>query len=376
MIAFYDTEINMKKYISVILAVGLIATSFTACGGYKENEKEPIEKVDNGYTVSYVSQDEDIDLHTRRMETYLDGSPNKIGDFAKGDLPFDKDNTITYTADTDFTLYISKNKDSSNSIVIPSVDRTVVVDNLEIGTTYYVYALAGEELTELSPIVTEDCAPRVINVDGVKNVRDVGGWETENGRVKQGMLYRCGRLNESDTDKVNIEITQEGKATMLNRLGIKTEIDLRVVDNNETGGITDSPLGGTVNYMSFPMSYAHDFYLDSKPLVRDVFKVLADESNYPIIFHCNIGTDRTGMIAYMVNGLLGVDEEDLFYDYCFSNFADIGGRRTIKGLKRHSYYKEIQKQKGDTLSEKIHNLLLELGVTEAEIQSIISIMSE
>jgi protein tyrosine/serine phosphatase len=87
--------------------------------------------------------------------------------------------------------------------------------------------------------------------------------------------------------------------------------------------------------------------------------VLADESNYPIFFHCAIGTDRTGTLAYLINGLLGVPEEDLYYDYCFSNFGAIytdnaPELRTPKTLQSDDKVAAvINATQGRTLQEKI-----------------------
>lgn len=77
----------------------------------------------------------------------------------------------------------------------------------------------------------------------------------------------------------------------------------------------------------------------------------------PLIFHCNIGTDRTGMIAYLINALLGVPEESLYRDYLYSNFGNIGGTRKLKNVKSSGYYNAIQAAEGNTLSEKTYNCL-------------------
>ena len=106
-----------------------------------------------------------------------------------------------------------------------------------------------------------------------------------------------------------------------------------------------------------------------------MFELLSNPENYPVIFHCNIGTDRTGMIAYLLNALLGVSEEDLIRDYLFSNFADIGGLRNMNNLKKSVYYKSVHSAQGNSLSEKTYNCLLEFGVQRAQLDAIIDILS-
>ena len=106
-----------------------------------------------------------------------------------------------------------------------------------------------------------------------------------------------------------------------------------------------------------------------------VFSILSDKNNYPLIFHCNIGTDRTGMIAFLVNALLGVPEESLCRDYLFSNFGNIGGSRKIDGLKNSAYYNAVQAAEGNSLREKTYNCLVDFGVPKEQLDSIISILS-
>ena len=167
-----------------------------------------------------------------------------------------------------------------------------------------------------------------------------------------------------------------------NEFGIKNEIDLRqtqaVNEKDESGGLTASPLGSSVQYRPFPMYYADKLVTDAsnKAQIRQIFALLADESNYPIYFHCSIGTDRTGMIAWMVNALCGVSEKNLWRDYLFSNFGAIGGTRT-RSNNESAYVNRIKAKDGDTFAEKTYNFLKDyVGVSESDLQSVIRIMKE
>ena len=173
---------------------------------------------------------------------------------------------------------------------------------------------------------------------------------------------------------MNIEITEYGKNVMLGQLGIKSEIDLRKTEGNEVGGITSSPLGDTVTYYSCPMEWDGDMLYDNKEQVLRVFSILADENNYPVIYHCNIGTDRTGMISFLVNALLGVPEDDLIRDYMFSNNANIGGTRKASQMKNSGYYKAVAAAQGSSLSEKTYNYLIDLGVPSDQLDKVIEIL--
>lgn len=367
----------MKKIVSFLLSIMLIVGAFSSCTS--SNNDTPVY---NDSVVQVFSPSEVVDIHTKKQEAFLSKSNSLIGIYARGinelSIPEPVQFKWVYNgdlSDNSFTLNVSQSKDMADSVSYTTSSSSYSLYNLKVDTTYYWTVSTGSQTSSVFELTTCDLAPRNIYVDGVTNVRDLGGWKTENSsRTHQGLIYRCGRLNESSSDSVNIEITDEGKNTMLNTLGIKSEIDLRKVDNNEVGSITSSPLGDTVNYFSCPMDWEGNMFENNREQIINVFSILSDKNNYPIIFHCNIGTDRTGMIAFLVNALLGVQEDDLFKDYLYSNFGNIGGSRTIKGLKKCGYYDAIQNSSGSTLSEKTYNCLVDIGVPKDQLDSIISIL--
>ena len=165
-----------------------------------------------------------------------------------------------------------------------------------------------------------DGCPRNLYVDGITNVRDVGGWKTlDGGRVRQGLLFRGSKLAANKNAK-QILITEKGIATLRDELGVRSEIDLRL--ETQLGGLTSSPLGNTVNFYSRPMEDDYNtMFTTASNLqnVRAVFALLADESNYPIYFHCSIGADRTGLIAILFLDAFGADREVIIRDYMSTN---------------------------------------------------------
>ena len=219
--------------------------------------------------------------------------------------------------------------------------------------------------SEIASFTTTEQGPRNLKVEGVTNFRDIGGWKTKSGRtVKQGMIYRTARVDY---------ITEAGLKTMREELGIKTEIDLRP-------GKSKSVLQGFRFY---------DFGCADTATLRDleealikIFDVLADESNYPVFFHCNIGTDRTGGVVYVINALLGVAEEDLYYDYCFSNFGKISSDDATSFTPRtaDTIYGKIvyflKRQTGKTLQEKTRNYLISIGISEETLNTVVRLLRE
>jgi len=134
------------------------------------------------------------------------------------------------------------------------------------------------------------------------------------------MLYRCALPSSNDLSLFYWD------------LNIKTELDLRIKggENDEIGDFTG--VGPQVITYIHPVTENHsywpqyDFILsnnykeDTKDYFQRVFDVLSEESSYPLAFHCKSGADRTGTLAYIINGLCGVSFEDLTKDYELTSF--------------------------------------------------------
>lgn len=359
-----------RKILSLLLSAVVI---FTAISGCSKDESKP----------SIYPMDTVVSLHTEKQSYYLNKSnpsKNLLSVTGKKELSVPKPVEFSWDIPAEgspYTLLISESSDMNNADVYTVSEMQTEIYNLKLDTDYYWTVSNGSITSEIRHFQTESSAPRNIYVEGVTNVRDLGGWETENGgRTAQGLIYRCGRLNESSADKPTVEITESGIDTMRNSLGVKTEIDLRLIYDGEVGAITHSPLGEDVNYISCPMEWEGDKYNDNKEEILHFFEVLSEKDNYPIIFHCNIGTDRTGMLSFLINALLGVSEDDLIRDYLYSNFGKIGGTRKVSSLTDSTYYEAVMNAEGNTLSEKAYNCLTDIGVAPEQLDSIISIMTE
>ena len=371
-----------KKTLSLALVLVMILSLLAGCSAQQTTELQQAFSSDAVLSQVYPENGGTVTLHTKKQDSYLNKPFALMYISATGKKELSKPESVTlnwvYTDDEPAekcTVTVSENENMLNPTIYEVTGDSLVLTNLKIATTYYWTVDADGANSAVYNFTTSADAPRNISVDGVANVRDLGGWETESGtRTKQGLIYRCGRLNESSADTVNIEITEDGKNVMLGQLGIKSEIDLRKTEGNEVGGITSSPLGDTVTYYSCPMEWDGDMLYDNKEQVLRVFSILADENNYPVIYHCNIGTDRTGMISFLVNALLGVPEDDLIRDYMFSNNANIGGTRKVSQMKNSGYYKAVAAAQGSSLSEKTYNCLVDLGVPSDQLDKVMEIL--
>lgn len=231
-----------------------------------------------------------------------------------------------------YKLYISENQDFSGAemfTISGSYDGDEFVAgkvpaNCVPGRTYYWKIIGSSDKPRGGgKIRITDQPVRWIDIDGVDNVRDMGGWHTESGEtINYGKIYRGSRFDN---------ITDNGVAT-LKKLGIKTDIDIRSTASWDSYGAVERT-GLKYHFIETNLSYDQVFRGDGEPAEEigknytKIFELLADESNYPIYLHCNYGNDRTGTMVFLLNGLLGVNYEDLTRDYELTSYAFTNDRR-------------------------------------------------
>lgn len=284
----------------------------------------------------------------------------------------------TYDGVSSCKVEYSESEDFADSVFedVAVGDNECVLYNLKKATTYYlrvVIVADGEEKTS-DPILfgVRDLGPRVMKIDGIHNVRDLGGYVTPEGRTVQGIIYRGGALSP-ESYYPNVGLTDAGKAYMKDTLKIKTDFDLRNAAQNN--GLTTSPLtGATLEYYN---ADGYDTGIANKETYRKIFAALSDENRYPVYLHCTGGADRTGTVSFLLNALLGVSETDLVKDYEYTSFS-IYGERNSKGGEPAYRFAElvaaIKAYSGETLAEKTEKYLLSAGVTETQIYNIRAIM--
>ena len=336
-----------------------------------------------------------------------------------------------------YTIYVADNEnfDNATSYVVSGFTRELEIYNLLPSTTYY-WKVAGDrfDMSDTSVFKTEDLSVRLIYAEGTSNIRDLGGWNADGSFVNYGKIYRGNQLNGYG-NWGNNKLTENGLKTFKDDLKIKTEIDLRTQDKddaNQTVNFVDASLpyykytigqytdilepsvwnalphdGNTpVDSMENKndarrLSYATGNAVRNENAMRrslkGIFEVLADERNYPVYIHCNAGADRTGTVAFLINGLLGVSEADLIRDYELTSFSSVSGLRyrseikngdfTEIGVMKNDYdnfvafgalmnaIKNNYGAEGGTLSYAIENFLTDyVGVSHEDIESLKRIM--
>ena len=181
-------------------------------------------------------------------------------------------------------------------------------------------------------------------------------------RFDSGFTPGKSRLNDAVRDYV------------VNGLGIRSDIDLRT--DGECRGMTGSPAGPEVTWFHISSAaYAAMQTPDGKEAFRKVFRVFLDEKNYPLVFHCIAGQDRTGAVAFIISGLLGVAEDELYLDWEETGFWNVKLSFNHKD-RFDKLVKGFEKFPGSTLNEKIENYVLSLGFTAEDIAKLRSIMLE
>ena len=245
-------------------------------------------------------------------------------------------------------------------------DTTLELDFLKTGTKYYYRVLL--ELNNANTIGTTgtfetQASPRILSIDGITNVRDLGGWQVADGRtIKQGLIYRGTELDGAV--EADYCLTERGLQQMTEELGIRFDMDLRAKGPNHLDALgTDV----THKYYAVAMYYA---ILDNQEQLRELFSDLAEPENYPVYIHCTYGRDRTGSVCYLLEALLGVSDSDLEREYSLTAFTN----SYINLPELNALIERISMFSGNTTQEKVEGYLLSIGVTPQQIASIREIL--
>ena len=279
-----------------------------------------------------------------------------------------------------FQLLYGQKADLSDAYTVEgNKNNSISFYNPYLGDNYFkVVANFSDGSKEESPIKifkVDTQAPRNISAGNMPNVRDMGGRVTyAGGKIKQGLIYR-GAGNKFDQRS---SVDDDCKNVLLKQLKIKTEIN---VANGDGNNINLSGVALKNCYMDYG-NVPYSNLARNAERVRQVMDILADETNYPVFYHCRIGTDRTGITGMMIGGLLGIPFNEVFQDYCFSNFAPIDGQRfpnkpsDPNGDDPAKYIDEILAMPGKTYQEQTYNALLAIGCPADKLNTIIDIMTE
>lgn len=197
------------------------------------------------------------------------------------------------------------------------------------------------------------------------NVRDLGGWACDGGTVKYGLLIRGGRISASDRE------------VLVGQLGVQHEIDLRGKEDRDPSDgdvATESPLGGDVWFTiaDKAASYALTPVATWQLYLRCVIDAVTHRE--PVYFHCTAGADRTGTLACVLEGLLGLSQSDIDKDYELTCFYSGTGTDALARRRNESDWTKlinaINAVSGDTFRDKcVHFAVGTCGMTMTDINA-------
>lgn len=186
-------------------------------------------------------------------------------------------------------------------------------------------------------------SPRIIQLAGVKNFRDIGGYKTTDGGViRWGKLFRSGHLSDM-TDACGME--------MLAR-DIETVVDFRSEPEKQRHPVhwtsmwaptyVPQPIGGNAAawvhalferigqdedggvegvYGQFIRAFRDIPTKNVEGLAGFFQTILGAKDNSAVLYHCTAGKDRTGIASALLLKILGVDEATIMEDFLTTNRA-------------------------------------------------------
>lgn len=310
------------------------------------------------------------------VSAYLSGNEERLEIHMENADPADEERPVTLRfavlppEDVSVTGYVVEvyEEENEEAVLRLSPDayaRSAELRHLKTDTDYRYRITAalsdGSETAVEGGFHTAD-TPRVLSIDGLKNVRDLGAWHTTGGVIRQGLLYR-------GSEASNLSEGSEDRAASMARLGIRTEVDLRAPSEGSETAIFGSDVR-RVRYEAAAIEAG--FTEDSRVILGRIFSDLAAEENYPIYLHCTDGGVRTGTVCCLLEALLGVDREDILREYALT---DPYRAEELEG-EAAALLDALGDYEGGTLSQRAESFLKACGVTSEEMDSIRSILTD
>lgn len=231
-----------------------------------------------------------------------------------------------------------------------TIDGVTFRDNVPFVATPFATANEAGTLTALDALRWINTTPTTSAAGSVYprgvNCRDIGGWSCDGGTVRYGMLIRGGEPNPAD------------KELMVNKIGIKTEVQLLPISEQATDYKMKSAWG--IDWAGNDTN--ETFYgLDKPYLWKKVLTAIMDSvvHSKPVYFHCGIGADRTGVVAMCLEAILGVSRSSVDIDFELTNFF-MGWQSLSGGIYRSRVYSTYK-----ALMSAVNNVPLANGLTDS-----------
>ena len=326
---------------------------------------------------STITENDIPDNDMRNLQQYkylLDDDPTTYKTYATGaDLSAPRGMKLKFDDVDNASKYYVQVAESEAGLASAEVreatNKYYMFQNAKLATKYYYRAAtseAGLASAVVKNITSTDVAPRVVLVPDVLNFRDIGGWESSlvpGAKINQGMYFRCAQLNASGGSSTTSKLDSAGKGlAAIKELGIKVDIDMRDSPSSTSPANTTawpvSMVQAAVMSGSEPVRWEGGTYrnVEIAPTYVKIFKALAECDSKPAMLHCTYGADRTGIVTFFLEGLLGMSIEDMTRDYLWTQFTQ---GRTVKYFESDAEFpKWISKTnacEGETFADKMEN---------------------
>jgi protein-tyrosine phosphatase len=172
---------------------------------------------------------------------------------------------------------------------------------------------------------------RHVLLEGCLNLRDIGGYETRDGRrVRTGCVFRSDELHAlTDEDLVAVAALGirvvfdlrniDERTARPNRLPVGVELLERVTPSTQGPALTtEEQIAGNLLPIADDEEFAGVYrrLLEMlAPELRIILERAVDAPSRPLLFHCAAGKDRTGIATAVLLGLLGVPDDVILDDY-------------------------------------------------------------
>ncbi|WP_309101888.1 tyrosine-protein phosphatase [Microbacterium sp.] len=157
----------------------------------------------------------------------------------------------------------------------------------------------------------------ILDVEGVTNVRDVGGMPAAGGRIRSGVLLRSGQLSGA---------TASGADAL--RARVKHIVDLR--DSEEVAAEPTEIPGPDTTHLPLFLGSVRSFF-EADTSLDDLYVHLLEESGErlvaairiiaqgaPTLVHCTVGKDRTGVTVALALAAVEADRDAIIADYALT----------------------------------------------------------
>ena len=294
--------------------------------------------------VDYKAVD-DFDIENAGVRAYLDNVDySDDPDYTRSEVSnypgTDKPNPVKLSWEGKAsTVRISASPDLSGSWDVSVSESPASIYNLIPGVRYFYSVLAADGTVLRESCVIPKGPMRMIN-GLLKNTRDLGGWKAGDKTIRYGKIYRGANLDDIQQDASKMDI-------VVNRLGVGVDLDLRGLPPGTQGGSGENNPWNPTDPVIYKNIKLWHYFVPSaqKYLQVDVSPgETADQYQYAIrciinwlkdgkvvYFHCHGGADRTGTLAFLLEGLLGVSESDMSKDFEVTTYSNSIHRRNCDG---------------------------------------------